>query len=182
MAANAILLTRLLPPRLPPACLAREKLVDSVLRGLDGRMVTILAGAGYGKSILLAQALSRCRLPWVWCSCDERIAHPALFLTHVSAGMGQRFPGFEAPPAQGSPEDLVTAFCNECVRLVDEDVVLVLDDVHTMEGPAGETLGLLALDLPPASISRSPAGRRCRSRWGGCAPPGSSSWGPRTSR
>src|SRR5438445_733717 len=58
MAVAPVLHTRLLPPRPPPDCLPRADLTDRVLAGLAGRLVAVLAGAGYGKSTLLAQALA----------------------------------------------------------------------------------------------------------------------------
>ena len=53
-----ILRTRLLPPRLPPTSLLRTALVERVVAGLTGRLVLVVAAAGYGKSTLLAQALA----------------------------------------------------------------------------------------------------------------------------
>ena len=92
---SGVLLTRLHPPRLPPGCLPREQLVSRLVEGFSTRLVTVLAGAGYGKSTLLAQAVARTKLPWVWCSCDERMSD-RLLLAHLVAGLAGRFPGLGA--------------------------------------------------------------------------------------
>lgn len=73
MALDGVLLTRLLPPRLPANCVEREHLLREVAAGLEGRLVTVIAGAGYGKTTLVIQVLSASDVPWVWCSCDGRI-------------------------------------------------------------------------------------------------------------
>src|SRR5690349_10514188 len=80
-----VLRSRLLPPRLPPGCLRRPELVARVLDGLAGPLVAVLAGAGYGKSTLLALAQARSERVWVWCCCDDRLSTTALFLTHLAA-------------------------------------------------------------------------------------------------
>ena len=53
----------------------------------------VVAGAGYGKTTLLAEALAGLSIPAGWCSCDERLTGPGL-LAHVSAALGECFPGF----------------------------------------------------------------------------------------
>ena len=50
---HGVLRSRLLPPQLPAACVPRTALVGRVLDRIDGRLVTIVAGAGYGKTTLL---------------------------------------------------------------------------------------------------------------------------------
>src|SRR5207302_10748035 len=85
--AVGVLRSRLLPPRLPPGCLARPELVGRVLDGLSGPVVAVLAGAGCGKSTLLGPAQARSERVWVWCSCDDRLANTALLLAHLAAGL-----------------------------------------------------------------------------------------------
>jgi ATP/maltotriose-dependent transcriptional regulator MalT/DNA-binding SARP family transcriptional activator len=150
-AAAGLLRTRLLPPRLLAACVPRPELVDRVLTALKGRVVTVVAGAGYGKSTLLAQAMAADPGPWVWVSCDERIGSARAFLAHVAAGVAERFPGVGAAlELEGSVEEQVAELCNELTATVGDDFVVALDDVHTLEQrPAAEALALLVSDLPP---------------------------------
>ncbi len=123
--------------------------MSRIVDGLDGRLVAILAGAGYGKTTLLAQALARIRQPSVWCSCDERLAHPALLLAHVATGIERAFPGFGADLSlTGSPETQVISLSNEIVTTITEDFVLAFDDLHLLPPETTATVVLLLTDLP----------------------------------
>ena len=149
-AAGGVLRTRLLPPRLPPDCVDRPELVAALQQGLEGRLVAVVAGAGYGKTTLLAQALQSTDRVWVWCSCDARVGDPGALLAHVAEGIRERFPGFGTRMQPGgSAEEAVTDLCNEVVETVSDDFVLVLDDVHLLPPAALDCLGLLVDHLPP---------------------------------
>jgi ATP/maltotriose-dependent transcriptional regulator MalT/DNA-binding SARP family transcriptional activator len=157
------LLTRLLPPRLPPGCIRRPQLEQRVVEGLSGRLVTVVAAAGYGKSTILVQALERVPWPAAWCSCDARIRHSGLLLEHLAAALASVVPAFGAHlELEGQTDDQVAAFCNESTRAMSADFVLVLDDVHTLSGSARQAVELLLRHLPPtahvllASRSRLP--------------------------
>jgi len=146
-----VLRTRLLPPRIPHGALPREELVAQVRHGLRNRLVTVVAGAGYGKSTLLAQGLAGLGQPTVWLSCDERVRTADAFVAHLIAGIEQHYPGVgERLSHHGSPEELVTALSNELVATVADEFVVVVDDAHVIVGhTAGEVLELLVRDLPP---------------------------------
>ena len=101
---GGVLRTRLLAPRLPPNCLPRAALVERVVSGLEGRVVLIVAGAGYGKSVLAAQAAAQAPWPVAWCSCDERLDTPRLLLAHVVAAIAERIPGFGAGASVEGPQ------------------------------------------------------------------------------
>jgi len=150
---RGILRTRLLPPRLPRECLARHDLIERVLEGLHGRAVALIASAGYGKTTLLAQTVAQLTTPWIWLSCDERLGGSRAFLSHLAAGVGERFPGVaSALDLGGRPEEAVAKLANEILATIGEDFVVVLDDVHALAGrPAARALGLLLSDLPPTA-------------------------------
>ncbi len=161
MDTSGLLLSRLFPPRPPPDCLPRDDLVSRVISGLDGRLVAILGGAGYGKTTLLTQAIARVEQPSVWCSCDERLTHPALLVAYLAAGIERAFPGFGADlHLKGSPEAQVIALSNEIVTTIPEDFILALDDVHLLPPQTAATVILLLADLPVnvhvAATSRAP--------------------------
>ena len=151
MARNGVLLTRLLPPRLPPDCLARPALTQRLLAGMGGRLVTVLGGAGYGKSTVVAQAAAASPNPTVWVSCDERLGSAPDLLAHVTSGIGRLMPGFGTSLSfEGSVAGQVAALCNEFVATSADDLVLVLDDVHLLDAEATEAAGGLVRDLPPS--------------------------------
>lgn len=141
----------MLPPRVPEDSLPREALVGRAVGGLSRRVTAIVAGSGYGKSTLLAQALERSSAPWVWLGCDDRMADVGVLMGHLAAGIEQNVPGFGAQLSfKGSAEAQVAAFCNEVLATIPEDLVIGLDDAHFLAGtPSEQALGLLVHDLPP---------------------------------
>ena len=149
--AVGVLRTRLLPPRLPPHSVPRRELVGRVHRGLEGRLTALVAGAGYGKTTLLVQALESSPMRSVWLSCDPRLRTPEMLVAHVAAAVAEAFPGVaSALPSGGAPEQQIAALANELVETIPDDFVLALDDVHALgNGPMLAALGQLASDLPP---------------------------------
>lgn len=100
---RGILRTRLLPPRVPVCHLERPGLLDQILGGFHGRLTALVAGAGYGKSTMLALAAEQAGCPWVWCSCDPRMATSGIVLGHIATGLSERFPGFGATMGLSGP-------------------------------------------------------------------------------
>ena len=148
---QGVLRRRLLPPQPPTPCIPRTALVRRIVDSLDDRLVTIIAGAGYGKTTVLRLAVDRLRTPWVWCSCDERLDDGGLLLRHLAAGLALRYPGFGARlTGSGTLRDQVDDFCEEVAETVPEDVVMILDDVHLLPPPAQDVVAALVDELPSA--------------------------------
>lgn len=65
---------RLAPPPTAPGSLARTRLLDALGRRWDARLVTLVAGPGFGKTTLLAQAVAENRLDPLgtdlWLTCE----------------------------------------------------------------------------------------------------------------
>ena len=147
---HGVVRRRLLPPQPPAGCVPRNALVERLVASLDDRLVTVIAGAGYGKTTLLRLTLEQLRQPWVWCSCDERIDDGGLLLRHLSVGLDQRFPGFGARlTGSGTLREQIDDFCDEVADTVADDVVLILDDVHLLPEAAQEAVAALMHELPP---------------------------------
>lgn len=151
IASAGVLRTRLLPPRPPPNSVARPELAARVHRGLEGRVLALVAGAGYGKTTALVQALETSPMPSVWLSCDARLRTPEMLIAHVAAGVAEAFPGVaSALPRADSPEGRIAALANELVETIPDDFILAFDDVHALDEPdVLEALGRLTTDLPP---------------------------------
>jgi len=151
MAPARVLRTRLLPPRLPTVCVPRTGLCERVAAALrTDRLVAIVAGAGYGKTTVLAESLERARIPSIWCSCDARLEEPSQLVAHLAAALGERFPGVAAQfPPTADAFDLLTDLWNEVAETVSDDIVVALDDVHALPAKAAAILGPLLSSAPP---------------------------------
>src|SRR6266511_4890306 len=55
---------KIFPPELPPACVARPALENGLDEVFDHRVAVVVAGAGFGKSTLVAQWARRNRVAW----------------------------------------------------------------------------------------------------------------------
>lgn len=147
---DSVLASRLLPPRLPRSCLPRRVACDTLLDGLDGGLCAVVAGAGWGKSTLLALGVERARMPAAWVSCDRRLRHATVFLAHVGAAVSRHVPKMGMPPTRGSVERQTARLANGIAAAVSEDLALVVDDAHLLWGhPAQEALQTLIADAPP---------------------------------
>lgn len=138
-----------MPPRLPRGCVLREDLVRDVAEALDGGIVEIVAGAGFGKTTLLLQALERAGIPVAWVSVDSTLADPGMLFSAIKQSLARVAPGFAASvPLQGPPAVQANALGNEAVEVLTGQVVLALDDVHLLGDQASTLLAILRSALP----------------------------------
>jgi len=138
------------PPR-PAGYLPRPRLDDRWRDWRDCRLVTVTAGAGFGKTSLLTAAVASCRRPVAWYSLDEMDTDPAVFRDHLLAAVS----GGASRGGDDPDRDLA-----ETVRVLRDTAggsVLILDDMQLAAGttevlvfierlvrylPAGHTLVL----------------------------------------
>ena len=139
---------RRLPPPLPRPCLPRARLVAAAREGLAAGLLRIVAGAGYGKTTLLAQAVSGLDAPTAWVTCDPRRGRPSL-VDALAATLAHALPGLTVLPRRVRPERRAVALCEEIAARAEDGVVVVIDDAHLLLGSRGETeLAALARELP----------------------------------
>jgi LuxR family maltose regulon positive regulatory protein len=158
--AAPLLKTKLYVPPIRSDLVARPHLVDRLDQGLHRgcKLILIAAPAGYGKTTLLSEWITRRELrPRVaWVSLDGDDNDPARFWTYAAAALQTVQGDIEgiAPAAfqsSTSPpiESTLTHLLNQFVEVPDP-VVLVLDDYHLIETPAiHNALAFLLENLPP---------------------------------
>ena len=73
------------PPR--PGLVERTRLVARLSRERNGRVVSVVAPAGYGKTVVLAQWAARDPRQFAWVSLDHRDNDPVVFLTYVAEAL-----------------------------------------------------------------------------------------------
>jgi LuxR family maltose regulon positive regulatory protein len=121
----------------------------------DARLILVSAPAGYGKTTLLADWLAGSRIPAGWVSLDATDNDPARFFRYLLAAARaavvdspESVSGFIRPPPEQSDAAL-----SEIINLLTcapGDVVLVLDDYHTITSPVvHQSVASLLDHLPP---------------------------------
>ena len=178
--ASPLVETKLYPPKLRRSLVARPRLSGRLSRGAAPRLTLISAPAGFGKTTLLAEwlAATPSERSVAWLSLEESDRQPAAYWTYVITALQAVVPGAGASAlpllqsAQAPVETVLTALVNE-LSAVPDDLWLVLDDYHLVDGPdvqAGMTF--LLEHLPPqvhlvVSTREDPALPLARLRAGG---------------
>ncbi len=155
---SPLLETKLFIPRLRRSLVARPRLSERLRHGSQSRLTLISAPAGFGKTTLLAEWLATAAADErsvAWLSLEESDSRPAVFWTYVTTALQTVLPdvGAGALPLLQSPqpnvETILATILNE-LSAVPEDVDLVLDDYHLVDGPEVATgMAYLLEHLPP---------------------------------
>ncbi len=128
---------KLRKPVLRPWIVRRDRLVRRLLAEPWAPVVSVVAPAGYGKTILLADWASRERRPISWLTIDDFDNEPSVFLTYLAAALARLAPiDPEVGRAIGSSRArlLATAVPRLAAALhrIDGPSVLILDDAHRL--------------------------------------------------
>ncbi|MBI4492744.1 MAG: tetratricopeptide repeat protein [Chloroflexi bacterium] len=162
-------LTKVLVPARLPAGVRRARLLDLLHCRIPSRLTVLSAGAGCGKTTLLADFAAEVEAPVCWFSLDEYDADPRTFVSYLLASVRQRFPSFgrrteallrQPPPAHDGIRTLAGVLTTELAADVPEYVALALDDVHALgdASPVWQLLDYL-LAHPPENWHLMLAGR-----------------------
>ena len=155
--ASPLVETKLFIPRPRRRMVARPRLSGRLSRGSDARLTLISAPAGFGKTTLLTAWLDAAATDWsvAWLSLDQSDRQPATFWTYVITALQTAVPGIGADAlpllqsAQPPIETVIVAVLNE-LAATPNDVVLVLDDYHLVDGPdLRDGMAFLLEHLPP---------------------------------
>jgi LuxR family maltose regulon positive regulatory protein len=154
--ASPLVQTKLYIPKLRRGLVARPRLSGRLRREAESRLLLISAPAGFGKTTLLAEWLAATpKRSVAWLSLEESDRQPATYWTYVITALQTVAPAVGGSAlellesSQPPIETVLTAVLNE-LAAVPDDVYLVLDDYHLVDGPelqAGMTF--LLEHLPP---------------------------------
>jgi ATP/maltotriose-dependent transcriptional regulator MalT/DNA-binding SARP family transcriptional activator len=135
-----ILRTKLYPPRLLDI-VARKRLVAELDRARSCKLISITAGAGYGKSTLAAEFLQKQGNPFVWYQLEETDSDVSVFLSYLIAGLKDLHPEFgdktlEHMTSAGNvvqqSRSILATFITELDESVSEEFFIALDDFHVV--------------------------------------------------
>ncbi len=145
---------RLSPPRSLRSALGRERLLDR-LDQAPGPVITVTAGAGFGKSTLLGRWVDRLTCPAAWLSLDLGDNDPIRLLRGVVAAFDTIVPdaGLLQLARDARPGAFSRVLAQLGERLHDvEPFVLVIDDVHLVtDREASEVLDDIVHVIPTGS-------------------------------
>ena len=155
--AFELLESKLRPPQERSGTVSRAKVIGLLESARETPIVVVAAGPGWGKTTLLAQWASVSERPFAWLSIDARDNDPIVLLTYVAVALDRLSPldrgVFDALASPGaSVEATVVPRLGAALSAMKHRFVLVLDDVHLLESPAGwDAVAALARHVPEGS-------------------------------
>jgi LuxR family transcriptional regulator, maltose regulon positive regulatory protein len=151
-----ILTTKLYVPPPRAKVVLRPRLFERLNEGLSRKLTLISAPAGFGKTTLVSEWVASCQQQVAWLSVEERDKNPATFLIYlvtalqtIAPKIGEGVLSALQSPQPPTTESMLTALLNE-IATIPDNVVLVLDDYHTLDSkPVDDDLSFLLEHLPP---------------------------------
>ncbi|MGG4495149.1 LuxR C-terminal-related transcriptional regulator [Brevibacillus reuszeri] len=117
----------------------REELLEQLDQGLDCRLTTLLAPAGYGKTTLLSQWAHKHRVITSWLSLDEMDNDLIRFWRYVvyslSSSVHPQLAERMEPSMKATSHTSIYTFIDSLLNelsAIDQHVVIILDDYHTL--------------------------------------------------
>ncbi len=149
------LLTTKLQVTRPPANLVhRERLYERLNDGVRGKLVLVTAPTGFGKTTLLSAWAALDGRNVAWLSLDTSDNPPVRFWAYVLGAIRQVQPGLGVATMQalraGEPIEFALAPLLNELAAVAGNVVLILDDYHTITDPSTHaSLDFFIERMPP---------------------------------
>ncbi len=129
-------------PALRDETLERPRLLDWLRAKIHGRVVLVLADAGYGKTTLLADFARRTRMRTLWYRLDPDDRDWVTMLHHLVAAGREHDPAFapataavlaDAGTAGTTREAALSTFLEELPAIAGSGAVLIFDDFHLVD-------------------------------------------------
>lgn len=153
----SLLSTKIHIPPLRTNSIPRSRLTEKLLAGVNrpGSFVLLSGPAGFGKTTLLSEFVAEYQRSVAWVSLDEADNDPIRFWTYLVAAcqsiqhdIGESALGLLQTPQQLPDETIPTILINDIQRS-ETDLVLVLDDFHTIQNQSiHKALSFLLDHLP----------------------------------
>ncbi len=133
----------------------REELHPLMIQIPLKKITTVIAGAGYGKSTLVAQAIDYLKIPAAWYRLEKSDGDFTIFLKYLITGIQNNYPKAgnetlrrieEAPVLENEREPVIYMLLSELEKSITENLIIVLDDYHHISDVI-EIKGILELFL-----------------------------------
>lgn len=153
-----ILATKLYIPASRPGSVPRPRLTERLNASLYGNLTLISAPAGFGKTTLVTEWITKGKLQATWLSLDDGDSNPVRFLTYLIAALQNMAPELGAgilnllqSPQPPSIDTLLTPLLND-IAAMPQDFVLVLDDYHVLDSQEIDTALAFLIDNQPPQM------------------------------
>ena len=153
-----LLATKLFAPPPPLRSVERQRLMQRLDAGLQGKLTVVCAPTGFGKSTLLGAWVQACEHPSAWLSLDEGDRDPDQFaayltasLRSVSADLGDGALALAQARPRPPPETVLIHLINR-LAMRRGRLVMVLDDYQFASGPEVDALLVFLIDNLPAQL------------------------------
>ncbi len=151
-----LLTTKLFMPLVPRGWVRRSRLIEQLKSGLAVRLTLVSAPAGYGKTMLMCDALRDAQTRVGWLSLDAADNDPASFWSYFIAALQSVHPEIGKPALSmlRSPQPppvvwILNTLINELAK-TQTDFALVLDDYHEIDNQSiHESMSYLVEHMPP---------------------------------
>ncbi|MBU3914198.1 hypothetical protein KKA14_01555 [bacterium] len=155
-----ILKSKLLPPKVPEI-VKRDRLRQTLSEIKNKKLTLVIAGAGFGKTTLIAETTQRQNLDFIWYRLDKTDRDFITVLSYLVEGFRSYFPEFgeqtsrrmrEADISNLGREAILHSFISEIETNVQKDMVIVLDDFHLIQSGTEikESVEFILERLPPS--------------------------------
>lgn len=146
--AETIIKTRITPKKLTENIISRERLLKKIGDSSEKNLILVLSPAGYGKTTLVLDYLKSTGKPYAWLyvstdvdSFKNYISYVIHSLKHLKAEFGEKTLELVNSLSQsdllskdetGSINSVMSSFVNEFSEIFEDDVWLVIDDLHNI--------------------------------------------------
>lgn len=136
-----ILKSKLIPPY-STETIKRERLYPLLSAIPEKKLTTVIAGAGFGKSTLIAEAGKHTNIDTVWYSVDNSDKDFISFMSYLIEGIKKYYPSFGASTVNRigktqkfsrEYESVLTFFLAEIEKYITDDLIIVIDDYHSIQ-------------------------------------------------
>ncbi len=150
-----ILATKLHIPPSTSNVVYRSRLFQVLNRGLEHKLILVSAPAGFGKTTVITSWFETLDCAVAWLSLEEADNVPSRFLLYLIAalqsiepGIGQYVMPILQSPQQPPLENILTLLLND-ISLLEQNIILVLDDYHSIDMPEIDKALTFLLDHLP---------------------------------
>lgn len=158
MAEQDLLVTKFTIPPVRADLLPRGSLIERLNQCCAFPLALLSAGAGFGKTTLLAAWASQLPRPIAWLSLDPLDNDPLRFWSAILAALRPLFPAVAAAAltqahAQQPPQ--LTLFLTTLINhlaAAEEEITLILDDYHVIDEPGIHTSLQFLIEHAPACL------------------------------